>query len=160
MKAKPICSPFQIAPRSLLVSDRLDIAIKWRFFRHLLKRDDPDSERIYRWHIKKRTRGREPRSWKRSIDDYVTACKTLLRSMQRSGFDPKQPLEYGSNWQLRNGAHRLACSLLLELNVYCVLVSVNGGTTWGANWFRLRGMSLKDLERIEMDWDRINIKEK
>jgi hypothetical protein len=131
----------------------LDVAVKWRFLGHLLKGDDPDSERVYRWHIEKRTRGREPRSWKRSVEDYVTSCKGLLESMLASGYKLDHPLEYGKNGRLRAGAHRLACSFLLGLDTYYVVVPLNRTATWGENWFVRYGVSFEDLQRIKADWE-------
>jgi len=119
----------------------------------LLKGNDPDSERIYRWHIEERTGGREPRGWKRTIDDYITLCQALLENMSKVGFNPAFPLEYGQNGRLRAGAHRLACSLLLGLDVYRVVVPINGAMTWGEDWFVRHGITSEDLERIKADWE-------
>jgi len=158
MIALETCLPLLIAPQKLLILERLDIAVKWRFFRHLQEGDDPDSERVYRWHIKERTRGREPRSWKRSVEDYVTSCKGLLESMLASGFSPDHPLEYGQNGRLRAGAHRLACSLLLGLDAYYVVVPLNGTATWGENWFVRHNIASADLQRIKLDWKHLKWK--
>ena len=147
------CSPSLIAPRKLLVPERLDIAVKWRFFRYLRKGIDPDSERIYRWHIEKRTGGREPRGWKRSIEDYVMVCKALLEDMLKVGFNPDFPLEYGENGRLRDGAHRLACSLLLGLDVYRIVMPINGNMTWGEDWFVRHRIPPEDLQSIKADWE-------
>ena len=153
MKILQTCSPSLIAPQKLLVPERLDIAVKWKFFRHLLEGSDPDSERIYRWHIEKRTGGREPRSaWKHSIEDYVTVCKTLLESMLKVGFNPDFPVEYGQNERLRSGAHRLACSLLLGLDVYYVNVPITVNMTWGEDWFVRHGIAAEDLRHIKATW--------
>ena len=44
--------------------DRLDIAVKYRFFRHLMRRDDPDAARLYRWHIwRAMNNSRRPANW-------------------------------------------------------------------------------------------------
>ena len=152
MTTSEICSPSLIAPRELLTPERLDIAVKWRFFRHLHMGNDADSGRIYRWHIEERTGGREARSWKRTIEDYVTACEDLLDSMLEFGFNPEFPLEYRKNGTLRSGAHRLACSLLLNLDVYYIVMDIGGRTSWGENWFVHHGMALEDLKRIKTDW--------
>ena len=118
-----------------------------------MKGNDEDSERIYRWHIEQRTGGREARSWKRSIEDYITACKALLESMLEIGFNPDYPLVYRENGTLREGAHRLACSLLLNLDVYYIVMDVEGKTIWGEKWFMRHGMSLEDLQRIKAIWE-------
>jgi hypothetical protein len=149
------CSPSLIAPQKLLSEERLDIAVKWMFFRHLLKGDDPDSERIYRWHIYERTGGQEPRGWKETVEDYVMVCKSLLKDMLKVGFNSEFPLEYGQNGKLRDGAHRLACSLLLGLDIYRVIVPAHGNMTWGENWFVRHGVAPEDLERIKTTWKQL-----
>ena len=153
MKTLETCSPLRMAPQKLLSEERLDIAVKWMFFQHLLKGNNRDSERIYRWHIEKRTGGRERRSWKNSIEDYITACKDLLASMLNYGFDPNCPLKYGQDGRLRSGAHRLACSLLLGLDIHYIIVAINGGKPWGENWFVNHGIAPEDLQRIKADWE-------
>lgn len=139
----------------MLTPERLDIAVKWMYFRHLLEGNDPDSERLYCWHIEERTGGREPRGWKCSIEDYVTVCKTLLKDMLNFGFNPNYPLEYGKNGKLRGGAHRLACSLLLGLDVYYVVVPANGAMTWSENWFVRHGIAPEDLQSIKTTWKQL-----
>lgn len=144
-----------VLPQQLFTDERLDIAVKWRFFHHLKNGGDPDSERVYRWHIHHRTGGREPRSskWKQSVDDYVYACKNLLESMQIAGFHKRWPLEYGRNGRLRDGAHRLACSLLLEETCFVQVINLDGNAIWGKDWFVRHGISRGDLERIEADFE-------
>src|SRR5690606_24703258 len=65
-----------VKPWKLLTPERLDLAVKYRFFLHLLRGGDQDSERVYRWHIYLRTGGIEGE--KSSVDDYVDACHVLL----------------------------------------------------------------------------------
>ena len=144
-----------IAPRDLLTPERLDIAVKWRFFKHLVKGNDADSERIYRWHIEERTGGNERRSWKCTIEDYITGCKTLLESMLAIRFNPEFPLVYRKNGTLREGAHRLACALLLELDVYYIIVDVEGKTIWDAYWFMRHGMRSEDLQHVKAIWKQL-----
>jgi len=151
MNAEPICSPFLIKPHKLITCERLDVIVKWRYFRHLLKRNDPDSERVYRWHIKKRTRGNEPRSWKSNIDDYITVCKKLLKSIRRDGYITEFPLQYGRNGKLMEGAHRLACSLALDIEPLCIIVGAEGNTRWDQDWFIDHGIGKRDLEQIKAD---------
>lgn len=145
----------QKQPRELLTAERLDIAVKWRFFRHLLEGGDPDSERVYRWHIQRRTGGHERNgsgNWKRTVQDYVDACPDLLGSMLVNGFHTSSPLEYGCNGRLRDGAHRLSCALLLKCDVMIEAVDRDGTATWGEMWFRQNGIAQVDLDRIHADW--------
>jgi hypothetical protein len=124
--------------------------VKYRFFKHLKNGDDPSSEELYRWHIQKRTGGIEPRSWKRTIKDYVQASVKLLRSMEAGGFDASHPVIIGSNGWLKDGAHRTACSLFFDIPVTVRKMSRPGTARWGADWFLDRGMSpdqIKELAR-------------
>lgn len=73
--------------------------------------------------------------------------------MLKVGFNPAFPLEYGQNGRLRSGAHRLACSLLLGLNVYRVDVPIHVNMTWGEDWFLRKGMAHGDLQQIKVTWE-------
>lgn len=137
-----------VPPTALLTKERLDLIVKLRFFRHLKDGGDPDAERVYRWHIDKRTRGVEPGSWKRCVDDYVSACGDLLASITARGFDLRQPVPVGSNGRIRNGAHRIACCLLLGERVAVRAVDRPGTGRWGAEWFASRGMPSVEIEGL------------
>ena len=150
--AEPVSPVLSVNASTLLTSERYDIPVKWRFIRHLAEGGDPDSERVYRWHIEKRTGGREPRSWKRSVDDYVAALAVLLAGMRVDGFDANYPVVLGANGRLRDGAHRVACALFLGLPVLAVTDPRDGSATWGLDWFRRHDMGPADLQRIEADW--------
>lgn len=143
------------APKKFVVPERLDLAVKWRFFRYLHVGIDPDSERLYRWHIEKRTGGIEPHSWKQSVEDYVTSCESLLNDMLYNGFDITHPIEYGKNGKLMDGAHRLACSLLFGLRVWYIIKPINGTATWDEKWFVRHKISQEDLEKIKATWIRL-----
>lgn len=139
----------------MLVQERLDIAVKWSFFRFLQTGIDPDSEQLYRWHIEKRTGGIEKRSWKKTVDDYIWACSNLLWCISRFGFDANYPIRTGKNGWLLDGAHRLACALLLELDVYYVIENRDGTAAWGESWFVRNKINPEDLEKIKRTWDNL-----
>jgi hypothetical protein len=146
-----VISPAELA--AMLTPARLDIAIKARFFRYLISGRDPDAERLYRWHIKARTGGVEPGGAKQSVDEYVAACRALLASMRRDGFDARHPIRIGSNSALRNGAHRLACALTLGLNVHVRHEDRPGrARAWDAVELRQQGLSETDLAHVKADW--------
>lgn len=152
MKTLPGYCVFLGAPQNLLKFERLDIAVKWRYFYYLYYGLDHDAERIYKWHIEKRTNGKEPRSWKQSIEDYVSSCKELLKNMKEEGFNPDWPIEYGKNGRLRDGAHRIACALLLGLNVYFKIVPLDGTARWSEKWFLRYKIDPKELIKIKLIW--------
>lgn len=143
----------RIEPRLLLTPRRLDLAIKWRFFRHLIEGSDEDSRRVYRWHIQQRTGGKEARSWKVCVEDYVSAARELLASMQLRGFDPECPVRFGSNGLLMEGAHRIACALALGECVWIETLGRPGNSSpWDEEWLRKDGVSEADLARVLSDF--------
>ena len=146
----------RLPARELLNPDRLDIAIKWRFFCHLLRGGDFDSERVYRWHIDARTGGNEKGSWKRRTEDYVMASKALLASMQSYGFLPSHPIPVGADGMQRDGAHRLACALALGLDVYVQACDLKAPCGWGRDELLSYGICPTDLKRVEIDWAVLN----
>jgi hypothetical protein len=143
----------RIDPLSLFTPARLDLVVKWRFFRHLRDGGDPDAEHVYRWHIAERTGGREPGSWKTSVDDYVTAARNLLDALQRHGFDADYPVRLGADGRLKDGAHRTACAHALGLRIAVRRSPApSRAQPWGRDWFLRHGLSAADLVRIEQDW--------
>lgn len=139
-----------------LLETRADLAIKWRFFRHLLSGGDPDSVRVYRWHIQARTGGNEKRSWKATLDDYVLAAGALAFSMKAGGFDPSQPVVICPKGKLRDGAHRIACALatggLIRFEKH-----PKPGTArpWCGQYLKDAGIRPDDLKHVLKDWQRL-----
>jgi hypothetical protein len=138
--------------RTLLTPRRLDYVVKYRFFRHLMSGDDPDSERVYRWHILKRTGGNEPRSHKRTVHDYVSACRELLASIGARGFDPAHVVKIGRNGLIvGSGAHRVACCAALGTPIAVIRIKRRGKHAWDFEWFWRHGMVADDLDRLSAD---------
>lgn len=139
-----------------LLSTRADLAIKWRFFRHLLNGGDPDSGRIYCWHIETRTGGVEKRSWKRTVNDYVLAAGALSYSMQTVGFDPSQPVVICPKGRLRDGAHRIACALATDSLIRAELHhKPSTARPWCGQFLKDAGIVPDDLERVLQDWKKL-----
>jgi hypothetical protein len=141
----------------LLTPLRLDLPIKWRFFRCLAGRYDEDAEAVYRAHILGRSGGVEKGSWKRNVDDYVWACWTLLPSMQANGFDAAHPVIVGPNGRIRNGAHRIACAIATG-DMVAVRRSTEPGRSrpWDAEWMRRTGLPATDIARAEKDLESLS----
>jgi len=130
-------------PRDALTRCRLDVVLKYLFFRSLTGAGDRGEwENLYRRHIADRTKGIEPRdrfqkleSQKRSVDDYVKACEELLRSFQSAGFDPEHPVPLSSENKLLNGAHRMACALATQQPILVAPGQLGSSRPWGFQWF-------------------------
>lgn len=136
------------------------MAVKYRFFRHLLGGNDQDAERVYRWHIEERVgpaiRAGQPMDrWKTSIDDYVESAKSLLGSMRDRGFVAQGAIPIDRNGELLGGAHRLACAISLGLP----FISVDHrnqdvwAPPWHRGWFIEHGIGSRDLKRLDEDWE-------
>ena len=148
-----------VPTKSLVTLRRFDIAVKFRFFSHLCMGDDPDSERVYRWHIAARRNANAEINLgtdgeKDGIDDYVKTCKSLLVSISTKGFDPVYAVPIVPDGELLSGAHRLACALALGFGDIPVrrIAKTVWAPAWGRQWFIDNGVDLKDLARIEADW--------
>ena len=53
---------------------------------------------------------------------------------------------------VKGGAHRVAASLALGIDVIAEPVQFVGGATWDYGWFARKGMERSDLDRLMDDW--------
>lgn len=152
-----------VATSRLVTPRRYDLAVKWRFFRHLASGSDHESERLYRWHIEKRSghrmkAGLATDAWKRAAGDYVTAARVLFQSMSAHGFFNVYSIPADVNGELFGGAHRVACAMALEIDAIPVhqVQGVVWAPPWGLEWFTANGMEQFDLERLKRDMQEIS----
>lgn len=138
----------------------MDLAVKWRFFRHLLGGHDKDAERLYLWHIEQRSGPRmqlgiTTDQWKRTLEDYVRSAEDLVASMRRHGFLPHGAIPLDENGELLGGAHRLACAIALCLPHVSVMRLPRHvwAPPWHREWFIEHGINAKDLLRLDDDWE-------
>lgn len=150
----------QADPHSLLSWKRLDIPVKWRYFRHLMNDNDPDAERVYMWHIGKRMETNAKAGFgmdtgKQTPRDYIDACRALLKSMQDKGYDKDWPIPVDPNGELLGGAHRLACALALDVRVWVQHCTTSvTAPSWSYRWFVwLTDMADADRQRLIEDWE-------
>lgn len=143
--------------RQLVTERRLDLAVKHRFFRHLLGGDDPEAVELYRWHIWKRSGARMQAGLatdvnKRGIDDYLAGAVWLYQSMGMSGYDPNHPVPVDPDGELLNGSHRVACAL--ALGIACVPVEQSTrriwAPAWNAEWFRVNGLDDETIDSLQL----------
>lgn len=137
--------------------DRLDLVVKYRFFRALAEGDHTQKDDgMYAKHILARTGGVEPgNSNKISIEMYVLAARDLFHSMQTRGFDRTNPVPVDQWGRLRDGAHRVACATVLGLEVeISYLTAQYPIRQWGIDWFLLNGFSRQYVNGL---LDQLNI---
>jgi hypothetical protein len=144
---------------------RYDLAVKWRFFRHLLEGGDEHSVELYRWHIaarsgKRMESGLTTDAWKRTLDDYVASAGALCRSMAYRGFDPSCAVPIDLDGELLNGSHRVACALALGIGDCPVRRErrMAWAPAWDYEWFVANGMDEEDLSQLKADWEALNVR--
>lgn len=148
-----------LPPSKLVTPRRYDLAVKYRFFLHLLGGNDPEAESVYRWHIEERIGprmklGLATDCWKRTTDDYLLAANQLCESMRRYGYQPQGAVPIDQEWELLGGAHRLACALALDIKWICARpqTKMAWAPSWGRAWFEEHGMDSETLARLDADW--------
>jgi hypothetical protein len=148
----------KLPSRQLVTERRYDIAVKYRFFRHLIEGNDPKSEELYRWHIEARKAANAKINLgmdsKSGADQYVADCRNLLISMANKGFDPAYAIPIDPDGELLGGAHRLACALALGIDAVPVTRHEQKAwaPAWSADWFVENDINLGDIDRIREDW--------
>jgi hypothetical protein len=138
--------------------DRLDLVVKYRFFEALKHgTSEAQVEEMYARHILARTGGIEPGSrTKTSLPKYVEAARELFQSMTQNGYDPAWPIPVDQWGRLRDGAHRLACATVLNLEVELVAVHRQYPIRqWGLDWFLTKGFGRQYVNGLLDDVNRI-----
>jgi hypothetical protein len=147
-----------ISTHDLISHRRWDVAIKHRFFAHLRYGGDPDSDRVYRWHIEQRKAANAKinlgMDGKSGTDQYVQDCRNLIKLMWEYGFLPQYAIPIDVDGELLGGAHRLACALALGIDAVPVERHHRRAIApaWGEQWFIDNGLLESDLERLREDF--------
>ena len=136
---------------------RLDLVCKYAFFNDLKNQTNDEFVcELYKKHILKRTKGREPRDRfnkavrKVTIDDYIESAIELYRNMSQNGFDEKYPIPYTDEGMLLNGAHRIACAAVLNIDIITNVVPQKDHTrkAWDLKWFQKNDFSDEQIQYI------------
>ena len=143
-----------LSTKTLFSYKRLDLIIKFLYAQDLLNDyHNEEVKNLYIRHILMRTGGIEPQDFlknksnKTSINDYLDNFKELLFSIKNNGFDSKYPIPITYNNMILNGAHRVACSMALNQEVYVQRYD-NASGCWAFEWFDINGFSNEDKMRI------------
>jgi hypothetical protein len=138
------------------------LAVKARYFRHLIHGGDADAGRVYRWHIETRKRANTRlyigMDGKSGTDQYVADCRQLLISMQALGFLTEHAAPIDLQGELLGGAHRVACALALGIEDTPVIRknSLAWAPPWGEAWFIENRCAPEDLNHIRQDFQSLH----
>jgi hypothetical protein len=153
-----------IKPLEFFCDDRLDLVCKYLLFKSIKECDlNPTIVDLYCQHILLRTNAIERNDaynkncpQKNNIDEYLQSAINLFRSMESNGFDSNYPIPYNSNGIL-NGAHRIACAVCLNLDIYCKYINNNHARKkWGIDWFINNNFTSEQIELIQTQYQKLN----
>ena len=137
--------------------------MKARLFKSLRHGGDPDAERVYRWHIEERSghrmrAGLATDKWKRSVEHYLIAARSLINAMAHEGFRCEFAVPVDPDGEFLDGSHRIACALALGLREIAVEHRPNRvwADAWDEAWFKNHGCPAEDLDRIRRDWQSLH----
>jgi hypothetical protein len=93
--------------------------------------------------------------WKLSVDDYVTACRSLADSMSAMGFHVKGTVPIDPDHELLDGSHRVACAVALGIKEISVVERSQKvwAPPWNYEWFLANEMKPEDRVRLKADWE-------
>tara|TARA_B100000795_G_scaffold179192_1_gene135630 strand:+ start:3036 stop:4508 length:1473 start_codon:yes stop_codon:yes gene_type:complete len=107
----------------LLTYNRFDLSFKLLFLK-MTRLGVKFSQDAYKEHIRALSLGsfKEPGNLKKSnFNDYLKAFEDIFADIKKDGFNKeKSVIPLSSNGYITNGSHRLACSIILNIQVDCV----------------------------------------
>lgn len=135
----------QIDGKKLLVPERLDLIIKYLYIDAYMNNRPEQYADLYKRHIAVRTGGKEDH--KNGLHDFLLDFHRLIESFKDKGFESRYPIPVSKkNGILMDGAHRAACSLYFQEEVF-VEYRDGEGLPWDWKWLYLNGFR-EDLPDI------------
>ena len=136
--------------RSLLTNNRLDISFKLFYLKY--KSKNPKlAEEIYKRHIEAFTLGKfiEPGNKdKNSFSKYLDEFHKIYKEINLKGFEvSKSIVPLSKNGSIADGSHRVASSIFLKKNVYCLPID-SEIPLYDYNFFKSRNISEQTLDKV------------
>ena len=144
----------QVDPQSVITSKRLDVIVRYLLFRDIAwGKESEIYQSLYCRTILVRTGGNEGQSFysenkKEGMRRHLEAARELCASMKENGFLKEHYIPIAEDFGLYNGAHRLACAMALNEDVWVRKCGKNGICDMDFKWFCDNGFSLDDKIRI------------
>ncbi|MCR5449554.1 MAG: hypothetical protein K6F23_09160 [Solobacterium sp.] len=143
-------------PADLLVNrNRLDLMAKVLYLK--LRETAPAyAEKLYLEHIRIMTKGSfvEAGSTKTGKAAFIDAFNTLFEGMKHSGYSADAlPVPVDEDMQAMDGAHRIACALMLGIPVKIIRLPVKAEfDRYSYEWFRERGIEEWCLDQMVLEY--------
>lgn len=136
--------------RSLLTNNRLDISFKLFYLKY--KSKNPKlAEEIYKRHIEAFTLGKfiEPGNKdKSSFSKYLDEFHKIYKEINLKGFEvSKSIVPLSKNGSIADGSHRVASSIFLKKNVYCLPID-SEIPSYDYTFFKSRNISEQTLDKV------------
>ena len=142
---------------NLLSKYRFDIFVKYYYVKSYIEnRDLNEAIKIYLSHIKAFNNFYEPDGRKNSANDFIENFNYLITNIKACGNLNKTIIPVSITGTPIDGAHRIAISLYLNLEVrYCVFDLLDG--KYDETFFLQRGMPYKYIKKIKKNIKNKNI---
>lgn len=154
-----------INAKELINFKRLDLIVKYLYAKEFLEKDENAYNNdiykdLYIRHILMRTMGVEPerdyeKTSKFSADDFCNSFEKLILKIKNNGYDSAYPIHINKDKLPENGAHRIAISALMNLQI--PYIECDSGCVWDFNWFSKNGFNTEDKQRILKGFVDINL---
>ncbi|MCM1062947.1 MAG: hypothetical protein NC420_00515 [Eubacterium sp.] len=143
-----------VDPKNVLTSGRLDIIARYYLFKDIAyNKENSAHKSLYCRTIMTRTGAIEPKEFfstndKEGIERHIEVAKELSESIKKKGFDKKEYIPIGEDFGIYNGAHRLACAMALDEDVWVRICGDHGVKDMDFSWFDENGFSNDDKIRL------------
>ena len=145
---------FEKDSRSLLTNNRLDISFKLFYLKY--KSKNPRlAQAVYKKHIEAFTLGKfiEPGNRdKNSFIKYLDEFDKIYEEINLNGFEvSKSIVPLSKNGSIADGSHRVASSIFLKKNVYCLPID-SEIPLYDFNFFKSRNISEQTLDKVTRNY--------
>lgn len=144
----------EIDPAFLLTSDRIDVIVRYLFFKDLMNGIDSDvHQSLFSRFTMARTGGHELPSYfsgngKSSVQEFIDKGRELCASIKANGFNEKNFIPLGNERKPYDGLHRMAAALAAGEKIYVHEYGDRDALNCDMTWFAENGFSFDDRVRI------------
>lgn len=144
----------EIAAKSLVSAERLDIGIKWLLMRDIMNhQENPSIRSLYARHIYAWTQGREgfmPTSGKikDGINEYIDSAKKLIEEISENKCNPEYAVPISADNEPLDGVHRIAACIEADIPLWVRKRPGLKPDIKPYTWYLENGFTTSDMQRI------------